>query len=463
MYQPVFNAVGDQKIYSSNNASNNDILDLFHGSPEKITDILSSNPNSVGGTDFGGLFASPSLSGAESHGGLNNYLHQIPINENNILRQYDIDYSLDPNKVREALINAHPNINQDNVDHAWDTILGNKSQDEYNKIDEKYLGSDPDYQGWNAQALRGNVAKQLGYKAVEMPDEHGMSYLAFPGNPIRLMQDKNDVNYDFGRTASNGIPQSQGAYSALDDSILKSYPSSLKTLNDNFTQNPTFSNAHALQSQLGSLVGKLQANDAKGTLNMADRHTMENLQNARTSLLTDMDQYLQNADPNLANQYAVASQNWSKNVAPYMSQQAIAKAVNQNMNNTGNNAALTPEKLATALSKVGGNPVGLAEQKDALQKRIAFRNLAQRGAGALLGEHFLPGAGEYGGAIGYLLGRQLFKGFNNLLPPQLSQGLGAYSANIAPYIRQSLVADAIPTISSGIASTPAFMNDLQNK
>lgn len=38
---------------------------------------------------------------------------------------------------------------------------------------------------WKAQRLRGEVAKDLGYQAVETSDEHGTSYLVLPGASIK--------------------------------------------------------------------------------------------------------------------------------------------------------------------------------------------------------------------------------------------------------------------------------------
>ena len=37
---------------------------------------------------------------------------------------------------------------------------------------------------WLAQKIRGQVAASLGFRAVEMSDEHGTSYLVLPNTPI---------------------------------------------------------------------------------------------------------------------------------------------------------------------------------------------------------------------------------------------------------------------------------------
>jgi hypothetical protein len=40
--------------------------------------------------------------------------------------------------------------------------------------------------GWEAHRIRGQLAKALGYAAVEMSDEHGTTWLVLPGAQIEV-------------------------------------------------------------------------------------------------------------------------------------------------------------------------------------------------------------------------------------------------------------------------------------
>lgn len=198
--------IGDaiQNVPNTQNIPAN--VTLFHGSPTKINSITSNNTDSLGDVDFGGVFASGNYQSALSHG---DNLHQISLNENDILRQQDIDYSQNYDDVKNALMKINPNINKNNIDRAYETIMEQTPQTQYKKSDQEYLGNDPDntgIMGWNAQAMRGQLAKELGYKAVETNDEHGTSYLVLPGTPIRPMKNSNDIDPTFGsQTINTGI------------------------------------------------------------------------------------------------------------------------------------------------------------------------------------------------------------------------------------------------------------------
>lgn len=113
----------------------------------------------------------------------------------------------------------------------------------------------------------------------------------------------------------NAAPENS-AYQALDKDVLSS-DTRLKKLNQQFSDNPTLDNAHTLQSQLGTAIRKLETNDAKGTLSIADRNTLYGYQDAQDAVKKDMMSFLNSKDPVSANQYQAASANWAQNVVPY--------------------------------------------------------------------------------------------------------------------------------------------------
>ena len=147
---------------------------LYHGSPKTVNEITPY------GT-FGGLFASPDRSAAASHGDI---VHKMDIPEENILTNYDLNYSIDFDKTKGALKKSMPWLDDDDLDLAWKAIIEDKSNDIDADDLARIMKADPEEAGWEAQRLRGQVAKNLGYKAVEMSDEHGTSYLVLPGSKI---------------------------------------------------------------------------------------------------------------------------------------------------------------------------------------------------------------------------------------------------------------------------------------
>jgi hypothetical protein len=149
---------------------------LFSGSHEEVKEIH-------GRGVFGGVFASPDKESADSHGiGPNRVTHFIDVPEDSILTQHDLEYELDYDKVSSALRSAAHWAGEDDFDRLWELVIEDKQADDG---DEELLRVDSlGEASWEAQRLRGLVAKELGYKAVEMDDEHGTSYLVLPGSKI---------------------------------------------------------------------------------------------------------------------------------------------------------------------------------------------------------------------------------------------------------------------------------------
>ena len=138
--------------------------------------------NYKGNDIFGGVFGSPELMSAKSHG--SGSVHYTDIPENKILKQQDFNV-LPPNKIKNALLKARPDLKNDKnlFDKVYDIVINDKNTFEYpdEVIKNAFKKSDLGDASFEAQRLRGQVSKNLGYKAVEMVDEHGMSYLVSPG------------------------------------------------------------------------------------------------------------------------------------------------------------------------------------------------------------------------------------------------------------------------------------------
>ncbi len=132
----------------------NDTFDYFHGSSEVLTEITQSGV-------FGGIFVDSERNAAYSHGDV---VHTISLSKNQILTDsalnYDFDYA--------ALLK----------------IVGDETGetgDELETLTDEVLA---DAGGWENQRLRGVIARELGFAAVEMTDEHGSTLLVLPGVAI---------------------------------------------------------------------------------------------------------------------------------------------------------------------------------------------------------------------------------------------------------------------------------------
>lgn len=159
-----------------------DSITLYHGTNNKFDRIKEYSGSWV---EFGGIFASPSREAAESHG---EYLYSIKLKKSDVLTQQDLEYHLDPNRIKKVLIyeadleSDSPTYDED-LDLLWRAVVeNNEDQERLKEIFKEDLEGEA---SWKCQAIRGKIAKAFGYKAVEMNDEHGTSYLVLPGNPIQ--------------------------------------------------------------------------------------------------------------------------------------------------------------------------------------------------------------------------------------------------------------------------------------
>ena len=153
-------------------------MELFHGSNEIISAIKNTGI-------FGGLFASSNKDAALSHGAK---LHVI--NAARVLSQHDLNYEIDYELIANTLRSLlSDDLSDEELDTAYAAVIDEK--DVYRMDEDDILrifrADDLGEAGWEAQRIRGQVAKKLGYDAVEMSDEHGTSYLVLPGTKIEAL------------------------------------------------------------------------------------------------------------------------------------------------------------------------------------------------------------------------------------------------------------------------------------
>ena len=127
-------------------------LALFHGSHDpELTEIRAWH---FGEVDFGGLFMSTSKRAAESHGA---HVYTAELDSDDIADTREL-------RLWEAEIAA---LELDATDDDIEAAVEDSGE------------------SWECQILRGEIARRLGFAAVEMSDEHGTSYLVFSGATIK--------------------------------------------------------------------------------------------------------------------------------------------------------------------------------------------------------------------------------------------------------------------------------------
>lgn len=161
-----------------------DVTILFHDSPQQEAFTVSDDHSSMG-VDFGGIFAGPD-------GGMGGrYRHAVILSDNQILT-IDEFAALDEtsDEVKAAMRKAAPWMSDEQIEDAWPFIAETESLFDAN-VDTEVLFREEDAgeASWEAQRIRGQVARALGYQAVEMSDETGTSTLVFPGVTTYPLQD----------------------------------------------------------------------------------------------------------------------------------------------------------------------------------------------------------------------------------------------------------------------------------
>lgn len=157
---------------------------LFSGSHERIESIRD-------GGIFGGIFASQSQDAADSHGiGSGRVTHYMDIADDKIASSSDLD-----TEGTEAIIRGElRDLSEEEYDEIFRAIVKDKglySADiPEDRILEIFRASDMAEADWDAQRVRGVLAKKLGFQAVEMADEHGTSYLVLPGVKVQAVKNE---------------------------------------------------------------------------------------------------------------------------------------------------------------------------------------------------------------------------------------------------------------------------------
>lgn len=146
-----------------------DYIDLFHGSPERMFEIQDKGL-------FGGVFASQNADSARSHG---NNLLRARVKRSDVMTQSDMEEAAD-----DDLRSVARWIGDADLERLRELVI---EDDQATDDDARIMKTDDaGAASWEAQRLRGAIAREKGFKAVEMNDEHGTSYLVLPGTVMSL-------------------------------------------------------------------------------------------------------------------------------------------------------------------------------------------------------------------------------------------------------------------------------------
>ena len=150
---------------------------------------------------YDGVFASSDMDAASSHG---DNVYYTDIDEADVLTQRDLSYNIDSDKAEQALRRAYPaydSLTEAEKEIVWDSVIEDNANDHWDELTQILGYEDAGEASWEAQRIRGHVAHELGFKAVEMNDEHGTSYLVLPGNTLSRVPE-----YGFNQRAWHGSP-----------------------------------------------------------------------------------------------------------------------------------------------------------------------------------------------------------------------------------------------------------------
>jgi hypothetical protein len=131
-------------------------------------------------------------------------------------------------------------------------------------------------------------------------------------------------------------------FSNVGDDIRQYFSPDIKKLSEKYLKDPLFENAHDLQSQIGTRMGKLR----RGEQDAATMNAIEGLKIARDALRRDQLNYLEKINPELSKKYLKGTEITREIIGPFRRDPEIFKIAE------GAKKEIEPNKLLTSLKKV---------------------------------------------------------------------------------------------------------------
>ena len=181
----------------------------WHGSPKDHGDILEVLPYSEVsyGHDFGGVFLSQESKWGHI-GPSKNFWYYIDLKDSEILQLRELYYHHNPKelKIRKVLElfelldtpyatekRHHRDYEEEDersdLDFIWDVICGKGNMRGNNFVRLSNIAVLGEQAEWQIQTIQGQIAKELGFKAIEMEDERGTAYLLVGPNEMQKEDD----------------------------------------------------------------------------------------------------------------------------------------------------------------------------------------------------------------------------------------------------------------------------------
>lgn len=206
-------------------------------------------------------------------------------------------------------------------------------------------------------------------------------------------QDKNI--YEIG----NKLPSTSYLNSSPQDMNYVNQNATLKRMHNAFLENPTYENAHDLQSQMGSYSREIK----KGKMDANDINTVDAISNVQGNLQEDMGNFLKNSNPLDYSSYQQARSLTRDVLAPHDLNDYVSKVARGRIKDIDPNDLLSGIKKA---KETGRLPQGhylepLAEQlKNRVERGGAINDIGSLIGGGVVGEMMMPGGLGAGAGVG---------------------------------------------------------------
>jgi len=149
------------------------MITLYHGTHEHSLPAI--RTGMINGGLFDGIFAGTERDIALSHAPS---VFEIDVPADRIASSFDLAQA-DHEAIRATLQRETGADDADLLDELYDAVTSDTpdADDFVGRIGTRSFADEFAATSWELQRLRGRIAADLGYLAVEMDDEHGTSYL----------------------------------------------------------------------------------------------------------------------------------------------------------------------------------------------------------------------------------------------------------------------------------------------
>jgi len=160
---------------------------FYHGGRSDVSVVENSGR-------FGALFASRDIDSASGPGEVSK-TYYVDLPENKVLTDSYLNYRLPYKDVSDALEKVSGvKKGSEDFDSLYEFVVEQKviSEDNEDLALNIFRADDIGEAEWDAQAMRAKLARELGYDAVDVKDEHGTSYMILPGAKMTDVRTKID-------------------------------------------------------------------------------------------------------------------------------------------------------------------------------------------------------------------------------------------------------------------------------